>query len=1037
LVESVDPAADTRWEQTLVDLSCLDDDAQGERLSVLWEREVDAAVLEASLWNNVANRGFDAPDKFAAYLNAIRWNLVTSTNPRLFQAPHRAGIQVMTYQLEPLRKALHLPRVNLFIADDVGLGKTIEAGLILRELIMRQKVKRIVITCPASVITQWQTEMEVRFGLTFVILDREYVIRCRRERGYGINPWKTHSRFIVSHALLRDDEYKEPLRDWLQAGKSGSMLVLDEAHHAAPATSSRYAVDSDFTRAMRELTGLFEHRLFLSATPHNGHSNSFSALLEMLDPQRFFRGEKVTNPKLLDEIMVRRLKDELRELVPNLGLPKRIVRQHDISNLPVDAPELKLMRLLNEYRELRERRMIKASRGQQAAASLVICTLQKRLLSSLEAFASTLRVHRRGLNDQTAEHFDEQTQLDLDVPGSDDERAELSEEQITEEFDAAVARASKRNRGTEPPTPRELAVLEEMASIADRGRGIADARVKDLVTWIRANLLGDAGRWNYRRVLIFTEYTETKRYLEQQLQSEFARTDRIDERIATFHGGMGRQRLDAIKLAFNASPEKDPLRILIATDAAREGVNFQNYCADLFHFDVPWNPSRMEQRNGRIDRKLQREKEVRCHYFVYTQRPEDDVIRTLVRKTETIKQELGSLSPVLEKRIEDLLAGGLRAGLAEQIAKVTADSEERKRVEEEQESVRKRGRDLSDELERLSDLLEDSKRFVGLNMAHFRNALSLSLELNTAPPLEPIADHSGGPARWKFPQMDGATWAHTLDALRSPRKREEKIWEWREQNPILPVVFESPEHIDDSCVHLHLEHRVVQRLLGRFRAQGFAYDDLARACVGQTDDAIRRVILIGRLSLYGPGASRLHDELVIVTSRWIDPASRKEPLKPYAEDSEKYTIQMLEKSFEQVRDRRVRFEVEDKLKRHASQDVAELLPHLQMRAEAAVGKATDLLGKRGDKESRELRAIIENQRKRIQKLQGEDSSQMTLGFDERELRQREVERKAWNKRLSDIERELDEEPAQIVHNYEVQTSRVEPIGLVYLWPISG
>jgi hypothetical protein len=270
-----------------------------------------------------------------------------------------------------------------------------------------------------------------------------------------------------------------------------------------------------------------------------------------------------------------------------------------------------------------------------------------------------------------------------------------------------------------------------------------------------------------------------------------------------------------------------------------------------------------------------------------------------------------------------------------------------------------------------------------------------------------------------------------------PRKREEKIWEWREQNPILPVVFESPEHIDDSCVHLHLEHRVVQRLLGRFRAQGFVYDDLARACVGQTDDAIRRVILIGRLSLYGPGASRLHDELVIVTSRWIDPVSRKEPLKPYAEDSEKYTIQMLEKSFEQVRDRRVRSEVEDKLKRHASQDVAELLPHLQMRAEAAVGKATDLLGKRGDKESRELRAIIENQRKRIQKLQGEDSSQMTLGFDERELRQREVERKAWNKRLSDIERELDEEPAQIVRNYEVQTSRVEPIGLVYLWPISG
>jgi hypothetical protein len=533
LVEAVEPATDSSWEQTLVDLSCLDDDAQGERLSVLWEREVDATVLQASLWNSVASRGFDPPDKFAAYLNAIRWNLVTSTNPKLFQAPHRAGIQVMTYQLEPLGKALLLPRVNLFIADDVGLGKTIEAGLILRELIMRQKVKRIVIACPASVITQWQTEMEVRFGLSIVILDREYVIRCRRERGYGVNPWKTHSRFIVSHSLLRDEEYGEPLRDWLQENKPGSMLVLDEAHHAAPATSSRYAIDSQFTRAMRELTGLFEHRLFLSATPHNGHSNSFSALLEMLDPQRFFRGEKVTNPKLLDEVMVRRLKDELRELVPNLGLPKRVPKQHDISGLPEDAPELKLMRHLSEYRDLREQRMLKASRGQQSAAALVICTLQKRLLSSVEAFASTLKVHRRGLSDRTPDHFsdssDAQQQYELDAPGADDDRAELSEEQVTEENDTALVRATKRGRGSEPPSPQELVLLEEMAALADRGRGVPDARVKELVAWIRANLFDAAGRWNDRRVLIFTEYTETKRYLEQQLQSAFAATDRIGE----------------------------------------------------------------------------------------------------------------------------------------------------------------------------------------------------------------------------------------------------------------------------------------------------------------------------------------------------------------------------------------------------------------------------------------------------------------------------------------------------------------------------
>src|SRR2546427_704276 len=242
LVEAVEPAREPGWEQTLVGLSCLEDDAQGEHLSVLWEREPDAQVLPESNWKHLASKGFDAPHVFSAYLHALRWNLVTSTNPRLFQSPHRAGIQIMSYQLEPLKKALQMPRVNLFIADDVGLGKTIEAGLILREMIMRQKVKRIVIACPASLITQWQSEMEARFGLSFVIFDRDYLFNCRRERGYAINPWTTHSQFIVSHSLLRDEQYASPLRDWLNQHRSGSMLVLDEAHHAAPATSSSYAI---------------------------------------------------------------------------------------------------------------------------------------------------------------------------------------------------------------------------------------------------------------------------------------------------------------------------------------------------------------------------------------------------------------------------------------------------------------------------------------------------------------------------------------------------------------------------------------------------------------------------------------------------------------------------------------------------------------------------------------------------------------------------------------------------------------------------
>jgi hypothetical protein len=296
-------------DSTVVELSCIEDDAQGQELDVLWERELDAAILTGEEWARIAQRGFDPPEYFSAYLNTLRWNCVTSTDASLLQSPFRAGIRLDAYQLEPLRKALRLPRVNLFIADDVGLGKTIEAGLIARELLMRKKVREIVVACPPSMLLQWQEELEQRFGLLFEILDKDFIARIRRERGFGVNPWTAHSRFLISHRLLIDEAYAGPLRNWLGTFRPGTLLILDEAHHAAPSSGQRYAIDSQITRAIQGLSPRFEHRLFLSATPHNGHSNSFTALLELLDPQRFCRGVKVVK-RNLDDVMVRRLKDD-------------------------------------------------------------------------------------------------------------------------------------------------------------------------------------------------------------------------------------------------------------------------------------------------------------------------------------------------------------------------------------------------------------------------------------------------------------------------------------------------------------------------------------------------------------------------------------------------------------------------------------------------------------------------------------------------------------------------------------------------------
>lgn len=976
--------------------------------------------------------------------------------------------------MEPLRKALYLPRVNLFIADDVGLGKTIEAGLILRELIMRQKVRCVVVACPPSVTLQWRDELENRFGLTFVIFDREFVMHRRRERGYGVNPWSTHTRFIVSHALLRDETYAGPLRDWLMDFSPGSLLILDEAHNAAPASGTRYAIDSHFTRIIRDVAHRFEHRLFLSATPHNGHSNSFAALLEVLDPQRFCRGVPVKGPKLLEQVMVRRLKSDLREI--SGGFPDRKVHQIDIRDLPEDAPELLLSRLLAEYREAKEARLKNAPKSVQTASGLVTTSLQKRLLSSVEAFALTLNVHRRAFERKVAEAARTQASISAkadfsllqESPGADDERADLSEEELQSEEAAQVEAATGQSvRGLASAEEarlleRERQLLAQMARIADEHRHKPDARIRWLADWIRNNMCpglptlgcapanGVVPTWNNLRIVIFTEYADTKRYLEQQLRAAAAYTDRGSTRIATFHGGMDEKSREEVKLAFNADPEKHPLRILIATDAAREGVNLQNHCADLFHFDIPWNPSRMEQRNGRIDRKLQRAPVVHCYYFVYSQRPEDRVLQVLVNKTETIQQELGSLSLVIEVKLSRGIRRQELDTLAREIDTAQIPTDRKATVEEELEAVRERREQLAQQQEELQDILHKSQEALGFSEIHFRDSLSCALELLGAEQLQPVngnPDAQAATRRWKFPDLDrraGAdpSWADTLDTLRPPRRREQKLWEWRRDAPIRPVIFQDPGEINEDVVHLHLEHRVVQRLLNRFLTQGFVHDDLSRACVSQTRDAVPRLILLGRLSLYGPHAARLHDEIVAVAARWTDPTIRKETLKPYSGEAEGKTLDLLEASLASRELHSVPDAIKQKLARTAPRDVEELLPQLRERAEAFARQAIEKLVARGEKEAKDMKEIVQGQRKRIESAleQFDKERQMTLDFkdfNEMEISQKQADHRHWQKRLAAIEQELVSEPARIRESYTVKAQRIEPVGLVYLWPISG
>jgi len=1059
-------------QSSLVRLACADDDAQGQQLDVYWDYELDRRILEEEGWADLGARGFDSPRHFAAFFHTLRWGCVTATDPQLFQSPFRAGIKIDAYQMEPLRKALRLPRVNLFIADDTGLGKTIEAGLIARELLLRKKAKVIVVATPPSVLEQWKAELEERFGLVCEILDRAYLTRMRRERGFGVNPWRTHSRFLVSHNLLIDAVYTDPLREWLGSMLPGSLLILDEAHHAAPASGGRYGIETKFTRAIRDLAGRFEHRLFLSATPHNGHSNSFSTLLELLDPYRFTRGVKVRRAAL-EDVMVRRLKEDIRAVQG--GFPRRDVVPEVIDSLPEDAPELELSRLLDEYRTAREQRFATTTRRAQAAAGLLVVGLQQRLLSSIEAFARSLKVHRATVERQRAKESaspgtasgTEAAELFTHSPDADDERGELTPDEFEAEeagqIEAVTTSAeaeSPRDAASEALWRTEQALLDRMQEIAEESRHLPDAKVRRLLDWIRANLCpdltplglqpkGPPPKWLDRRVLIFTENREgTKRYLKSILEQAIEGTDRADARIEVIDGLTGGARRKEIQRRFNTAPSKDPLRILLATDAAREGLNFQAHCTDLFHFDLPWNPGRIEQRNGRIDRKLQPAPEVRCHYFVLPQRAEDRVLEVLVKKTETIKKELGSLSKVIDDDIERRLGQGIRhhdaERLAQEIEAADLDAERKRITEEELEAARERRESLKAQIERCRSLLEASRAWTHFEAAPFRDALSSSLELLGAPPLMETTDEEGRKT-YTFPPLDrraetDASWAATLDTLRTPRKSDQKLAEWRREAPIRPVVFEDTGVLTEDTVHLHLEQRVAQRLLARFRSQGFVLHDLSRACLAQAADSIPRVILLGRLSLYGRGAERLHEELVPVTARWVEPSQRKEPLKPYAREAEDKTLDLLERSLGSVGEKNLGDAIRTKLLAAAQRDIAELRPRLEPRAEELAATAIEKLRRRGEQEAKALSETLERQRERVREELAKnerDFRQLTLDFGGDEVRQLESDMRSWRTRLEQFGRDLASEPDRIREFYEVRARRIEPIGLVYLWPESN
>ena len=1038
LVSEVTPAT-RHGESTRVSMVCLDDDAQGRPLTIFWELELGARVLAPETHGLGAVTRLDPPRHFAAYLHALRWNAVTATDARLFQAPFRAGIRLFNHQLTPLKRALEMPRANLFIADDVGLGKTIEAGLVLQELLLRQRVDQVLIVCPAAVTLQWRDEMQKKFGLHFEIYDRRFVARRRQERGFGVNPWTTHTRFIISYQTIRRPEYRDPLLAHLGDRARKSLLILDEAHTAAPSTATRYAIDSRVTKVVRDVAPRFEHRLFLSATPHNGHSNSFSSLLEILDPQRFTRGIPVTS-EARDAVMVRRLKRDLRALGSGQFPERRVVElvlehrdgqwwQRVGDEAPVaiggeaSAVEVELSHMLARYTAL-----VRPAKG---PGRLVFVNLQKRLLSSVEAFARTLQLHARAVGKGGV--ASQEPELDEDDDLDDETR---------EELDGAADEGRSRTLPAVTGEVRKL--LDEMLALAQKHRDGPDARFLALVRWIRANQCegvayprGRKAPWGDRRVILFTEYGDTKRWLVNLLTAAVEGTEGGRERVMQFHGGMSDEAREAVQRAFNSAANDHPVRILVATDAAREGVNLQGHCADLFHFDIPWNPARMEQRNGRIDRTLQPAPEVRCHYFVLPQRAEDQVLRTLVKKVERIQDELGSLSAVVMDRLADALAIGIDEGTGTRVEAATQLGMFGETAKRELDTDRATVEKLKLDIDQAGRLLNDSQKVMEFDPALLRDAINVGCEFAGATSLAeaPAVKAEPGLALWSLPAMP-ESWQGTLDTLRPPRAKDEAPWEWRKR-PLLPVSFEPPSRINSGVAHLHLSHPFVQRILGRFLAQGWSSHDLARVTVVRNPhDGIARVIAFGRLSLFGAGATRLHDQLVSVAAPWNETGAGNH-LRPFAEEADRKALDRLEQLLAAAPTLdAIDAKVQERLVKTAGSDFAALWPHIEHEADAVAHDAEKMLERRGQAEGEALRRILEAQRVAISKQL--KNTQLTL-FTEAEATQKEQweqDRKWMERRLDRLAKEIEIEPAELPALYKVATRKLEPVGMVYLWPVT-
>ena len=618
---------------------------------------------------------YDAdPDEFRLAAEALRIKYAALYDPMV--AVNSSDVDPLPHQIRAVYEEL-LPRIPLrfLLADDPGAGKTIMAGLYLKELILRSDCERAIIVAPGGLVEQWREELSQKFDLRFEVFSRQMV-----DDAQGRNVFAEHP-FLIARMdqLSRSEDLIEQLGE-----VTWDVAVVDEAHRMSAHYSS-WAGEVDETRRFklgRLLAETAHNFLLMTATPHAGKEEDFQLFMSLLDRDRF-EGQYRQGVHRTDThgLMRRMVKEDLLTFEGKPLFPERKAYTVEYELSPA---ERELYELVTDYVRTemgRAERIAQAGdkkRGNNVGFALTV--LQRRLASSPEAILRSLERRQQRLDtklrdmqrvtetarltgtiaqlpvdDAALPAFSIEDFEDFDEETTDEERAQF-EAQADQVVDLATAAQ------TIPELRAEIAILEDLIKVARRVRlQDDDKKWVQLRTILDEQLLTHDGSGDARKIIIFTEHRDTLDYLHAKITAQFGRADSV----ITIHGGTRREDRKLARERFTHNPDTV---VLLATDAAGEGLNLQRAHL-MVNYDLPWNPNRIEQRFGRIHRIGQREV---CHLWNMVARDtrEGDVFTRLLAKIDQMSiayngnlfNVLGDADAFQERSLRDLLIEAIRYG---------------------------------------------------------------------------------------------------------------------------------------------------------------------------------------------------------------------------------------------------------------------------------------------------------------------------------------------------------------------------------------